>query len=76
MSEISHFADEEDLRLFLVKKGIKPAENENCNVYFVAMSAIDAMEKAFKDLSRNIEQLLGAAEEMTGGDTSTPGGRQ
>ncbi|QGH76695.1 hypothetical protein PBI_QUASAR_68 [Gordonia phage Quasar] len=39
--------------------GIKPAEDEHCNVNYVAMQAIAAMEKAFKDLSAHIETMFG-----------------
>lgn len=49
----------EDLRLFMAAMGIKPAEDEHCNVNYVAMQAIAAMEKAFKDLSAHIETMFG-----------------
>ena len=52
-------ATAEDLRQFMVSMGIKPAEREDCNVNYVAMQAIAAMEKAFKDLSAHIETMFG-----------------
>lgn len=52
-------ATAEDLRQFMVGMGIKPAEDEHCNVNYVAMQAIAAMEKAFKDLSSHIETMFG-----------------
>lgn len=49
----------EDLRQFMVGMGIKPAGDEHCNVNYVAMQALSAMEKAFKDLSAHIETMFG-----------------
>ncbi|QFG13183.1 hypothetical protein SEA_STEAMEDHAMS_65 [Gordonia phage SteamedHams] len=52
-------ATAEDLRQFMVGMGIKPAKDEHCNVNYVAMQALAAMEKAFKDLSAHIEMMFG-----------------
>ncbi|QGJ94527.1 hypothetical protein PBI_ANDPEGGY_60 [Gordonia phage AndPeggy] len=43
----------------MVGMGIKPAKDEHCNVNYVAMQALAAMEKAFKDLSAHIEMMFG-----------------
>ncbi|AXH45167.1 hypothetical protein SEA_BISKIT_69 [Gordonia phage Biskit] len=52
-------ATAEDLRQFMVGMGVKPAEDEDCNPHYVAMQALSAMEKAFKDLSAHIETMFG-----------------
>lgn len=52
-------ANAEDLRQLMIGMGVKPAEDENCNVYYVAIQALLAMEKAFKDLSAHIETMFG-----------------
>lgn len=52
-------ATPEDLRQFMVGMGVKPAEDENCNVYYVAIQALLAMKVCFQDLSAHIETMFG-----------------
>ncbi|QXN73635.1 hypothetical protein SEA_AIKOCARSON_67 [Gordonia phage AikoCarson] len=52
-------ATAEDLRKYMAFLGVKPAEDEHCNVNYVAMQAISAMQRAFLDLSAHIETMYG-----------------
>lgn len=52
----------EALRQHMVKMGIKPAEDPDCDVSYVAIQALTAMESAFKDLSEKIELMFGSQQ--------------
>lgn len=64
-------ANAEDLRQLMIGMGVKPAEDENCNVYYVAIQALLAMEKAFYRSAKLGELwLVGSVASLTGGTAS------
>lgn len=50
---------EQDLRDYMVQIGIQPAGVDGSNTYSVAAQSMHAMQKAFTDLSRQIEVMFG-----------------